>query len=62
MEHRRQHERLTKADRIIEEQAFAFHLGERRPRVEHLLYAYGRRGRVRRRFLKNLEKIPPTGG
>jgi MFS family permease len=62
MEHRRQHERLTKADRTIEEKAFAFHLGETRPRVEHLIYVYGRRGRQRRRFLKNLDKDPPSAG
>jgi MFS family permease len=55
MEHRRQHERMTKADRIIEEQAFAFHLGDDRPRVQHLIYAYGRRGRDRRKFMKSLK-------
>ncbi len=56
MEHRRQHERMTKADRVIEEQAFAFHRADDRPRVDHLIYAYGRRGRERRRFLKSLKK------
>jgi MFS family permease len=61
MEHRRQHERMTKADRVIEEQAFAFHRGDNRPRVEHLIYAYGRRGRERRSFLKNLKKLPKSG-
>ena len=45
MEHRRQHERMTVADRAIEEQAFSFHIGGDRPRVQHLIYAYGRRGR-----------------
>jgi hypothetical protein len=55
MEHRRQHERMTKADRVIEEQAFAFHLGNDRPRVQHLIYAYGRRGRARRKFMKSLK-------
>ena len=55
LEHRRQHERMTKADRIIEERAFAFHLGEDRPRVEHLIYAYGRRGRARRKFMRSLK-------
>lgn len=61
MEHRRQHERMTVADRVIEDQAFSFHLGDRRPRVEHLIYAYGRRGRYRRGFLKRLKKQPPPG-
>jgi MFS family permease len=55
MEHRRQHERMTKADRIIEEQAFGFHNSDDRPQVQHLIYAYGRRGRQRRRFLKSLK-------
>jgi MFS family permease len=50
MEHRRQHERMTKADRVIEEKAFAFHVGSDRPRVQHLIYAYGRRGRKKLRF------------
>jgi MFS family permease len=61
MEHRRQHERMTKADRIIEEHAFAFHHADARPRVDHLIYAYGRRGRERRRILKSLEKLSRTG-
>jgi len=55
MEHRRQHERMTKADRIIEQQAFSFHIGGDRPRVQHLLYAYGRRGRERKKFIKALK-------
>jgi MFS family permease len=62
MEHRRQHERMTKADRLTEEKAFAFHRGADRPRVEHLIYAYGRRGRERRRFLKSLNNQPKLGG
>jgi MFS family permease len=55
MEHRRQHERMTVADRSIEEQAFAFHIGDGRPRVDHLLYAYGRRRRERRKFIRSLK-------
>jgi MFS family permease len=55
MEHRRQHERMTVADRDIEEQAFAFHIGDGRPQVHHLLYAYGRRGRERRKFIRSLK-------
>jgi MFS family permease len=62
MEHRRQHERMTVADRVIEDRAFSFHLGDDRPRVEHLIYAYGRRGRARRKFLKSLKKLPKSGG
>jgi MFS family permease len=61
MEHRRQHERMTVADRVIEDRAFSFHLGDDRPRVEHLIYAYGRRGRARRKFLKSLKKPPKSG-
>jgi MFS family permease len=55
MEHRRQHERMTVADRSIEEAAFAFHLGDGRPRVDHLLYAYGQRRRERRQFIRSLK-------
>jgi MFS family permease len=55
LEHRRQHERMTKADRSIEDRAFAFHTGGDRPRVQHLLYAYGRRGRERRKFIRSLK-------
>jgi MFS family permease/quinol monooxygenase YgiN len=52
IEHRRQHERMTVADRRVEEQAFSFHIGEDRPRVRHLIYAYGRRGRDRKKYLR----------
>jgi MFS family permease len=55
MEHRRQHERMTVADRSLEERAFAFHIGDSRPQVHHLLYAYGRRGRERRKFIQSLK-------
>ncbi|MEJ2671665.1 MAG: MFS transporter [Deltaproteobacteria bacterium] len=55
LEHRRQHERMTKADRSIEDRAFVFHTGGDRPRVQHLLYAYGRRGRERRKFIRSLK-------
>ena len=55
MEHRRQHERMTKADRVIEKRAFSFHIGGDRPRVQHLLYAYGRRGRKRKKSSKGLK-------
>ncbi len=62
LEHRRQHERMTVADRAVEEQALSFHVGSERPRVQHLLYAYGRRGRGRRSFLKRLKKLAGPGG
>jgi MFS family permease/quinol monooxygenase YgiN len=55
VEHLRQHTRITKADRDIEEQAFSFHTGTERPQVHHYLYAYGRRRRDRRRFLRRLK-------
>lgn len=55
MEHRRQHERMTMADRVIEDRAFSFHLGDGRPRVEHLIHAYGKRGRDRRKFIRSLK-------
>jgi hypothetical protein len=60
MEHRRQHERMTVADRVIEDRAFSFHLDAERPRVEHLIHAYGRRGRDRRKFLKRLNQLPKS--
>ncbi len=55
IEHRRQHERMTVADRAIEELAFSFHVDEGRPRVQHLIYAYGRRGRDRKKFIRGLK-------
>ena len=55
IEHLRQHERMTVADRSIEEKAFSFHVGEERPQVQHLIYAYGRRGRDRKKFIRSLK-------
>ena len=52
MEHLRQHERMTVADRSIEEKAFSFHTGSERPQVQHLIYAYGR-GRARKKFMRS---------
>jgi MFS family permease len=54
IEHRRQHERMTVADRAVEEQAFSFHTGGDRPRVQHLIYAYGRRARARKKLVRSL--------
>jgi MFS family permease len=56
VEHLRQHERLTKADRELEKRVLAYHEGPVPPAVSHLLYAYGPRGRARRRFLKSLDR------
>lgn len=39
-EHLRQHERGTTADRTLQEQAYAFHVGDGPPPVEHLIWAY----------------------
>ncbi|HYL66847.1 MAG TPA: MFS transporter [Nitrosopumilaceae archaeon] len=36
-EHLRQHERITKADRAIEQHAISFHIGKDPPRVSHLI-------------------------
>jgi MFS family permease len=58
IEHLRQHERLTKADRDIERRVLAYHKGPVPPPVSHLLYAYGPRGRARRRFIKSLGQEP----
>jgi hypothetical protein len=55
MEHRRQHERMTMADRSVEEQAFSFHVGGERPRVQHLIYAYSKRGRNRKKYIRSLK-------
>jgi hypothetical protein len=35
----RQHERVTVADRAIEERVYSFHTGPDRPRVAHLVYS-----------------------
>ncbi len=56
LEHLRQHERLTVADRAVEEKVYSFHTGPGRPKVSHLIYAYGRRGRQRRRLLRSLKE------
>jgi len=40
LEHLRQHERVTHADRDVEERVRAFHKGEHPPRVKHLIAAY----------------------
>jgi MFS family permease len=55
LEHLRQHERMTVADRSVEDQAFSFHVGSERPRAQHLIYAYGRRGRERRKYIRSLK-------
>jgi hypothetical protein len=39
IEHLRQHERVTHADKDVEERAQAFHVGPERPLVEHLIAA-----------------------
>jgi hypothetical protein len=41
-EHLRQHERVTAADRSIEESARSFHRGDVPPRVSHLIAARAR--------------------
>ena len=38
-EHRRQFERVTNSDRVIEEHARAFHIGEEPPKVSQMIYA-----------------------
>lgn len=43
-EHLRQHERVTVADRAIEEYARAFHISDTPPMVSHLIYAHETRG------------------
>ncbi len=62
VEHLRQHERLTVADRAVEEQVFSFHQGPGRPKVSHLIYTYGRRGRQRRRLLRSLKQAGAETG
>jgi hypothetical protein len=39
LEHLRQHERVTQADRLVQEQVNSFHRGDKPPRVTHLLAA-----------------------
>lgn len=40
VEHLRQHQRVTVADRAIEDRARAFHLGDTPPQVSHFIYAH----------------------
>ncbi|HBB35476.1 MAG TPA: MFS transporter [Cyanobacteria bacterium UBA8803] len=47
-EHNRQFERVTKADRVIEERARAFHIGNEPPKVSQMIYAEGRDSRIPR--------------
>jgi hypothetical protein len=44
VEHMRQHERVTGADRVAQERAHAFHRGPTPPLVSHLLSAHAGRG------------------
>jgi hypothetical protein len=46
---------MTMADRSIEEQAFSFHVGIERPVVQHLIYAYSKGGRGRKKFIRSLK-------
>jgi hypothetical protein len=39
VEHMRQHERVTKSDRMAEELARAFHIGAGTPKIVHLIHA-----------------------
>lgn len=39
VEHLRQHQRGTMADRVIEERVREFHVGDTPPRVSHLIHA-----------------------
>jgi MFS family permease len=39
-EHLRQHERVTFADRAVEQRAYAFHIGDAPPTVSHLICTY----------------------
>jgi Transmembrane secretion effector len=38
-EHKRQFERVTNSDRIIEERARAFHIGKEPPKVSQMIYS-----------------------
>ena len=49
MEHMRQHERMTKADRAAQDLARTFHLGAEPPIVTHYIHARMREGQGRGR-------------
>jgi hypothetical protein len=38
-EHKRQFERVTNSDRVIEDRARAFHVGDTPPKVSQMIYA-----------------------
>jgi len=61
VEHLRQHERLTMADRRVEEQVRAFHRGENPPVVSHFIYAYGTKAPGKIKILRSLKKIREKG-
>lgn len=52
LEHLRQHERVTEADRPIQEAVLRFHIGDAPPRVTHLIAA---------RPDNAADPIPPAG-
>jgi MFS family permease/quinol monooxygenase YgiN len=56
-EHLRQHERMTMADREVEERVRAFHLGGSRPAVSHFIYAYGARVPRRLKIFTKFKKV-----
>ena len=46
VEHKRQFERVTKSDQVIEERVRSFHIGDEPPKVSQMIYAERRNGRV----------------
>jgi MFS family permease/quinol monooxygenase YgiN len=44
VEHKRQYERVTNSDRVIEDRVRAFHIGKEPPKVSHMIYSDPLRG------------------
>ena len=40
LDHLRQHERVTEADRLLQQQVHAYHRGRAAPKVSHLVAAH----------------------
>ncbi len=59
-EHMRQHERVTVTDRVIENRALAFHIGDKPPIVSHLISAYSLDDETDEETLLNSDQTKPA--
>jgi MFS family permease len=60
-EHMRQHERVTVSDRVMENRALAFHIGDKPPVVSHLISAYSADDESDGNIVPNSDDTNPAG-